>query len=170
MKKALFNKATAMVSDIGRTPFDVPESLEWVDVPDECNDSWRCISGEGEDFAGVRAPTRVDGMGNDDINIMRALGYGKVGMQLDMLFHHTQNGGVVGDADCPWTKHVETVKTSFPKDDPIQFEKNCKEFHAQMEAKTCPDQTTEELNPNAYSVEDLTDVESTMTVDTDLLV
>jgi hypothetical protein len=108
--------------------------MEWVEVPDDCNYSWMVdnVPGEAGDLI-VRPPNfEDDPQMFTAYKVTRAVGYGETGAQLDMMFHHVANGGVIGDANCEWTKHVDAVKTRFPKDDPKACHEQAELFNAEM--------------------------------------
>jgi len=122
MKNALFSGSTAFITDIGVEKFAVDGmDMEWVQVPDEANESWVCIVNEDGSFAEFRAPrysTEPEMFGN--YATARGTSYRPVGEQLDMMYHHVAAGGVIGDENDPWTTHVNLVKGKFPKDNPKQ--------------------------------------------------
>jgi hypothetical protein len=127
MKNAIFCKGTKTTTDLGREEFPVADGMEWVQVPDDANESWITVTNEDGSFKTLRAPD----INNDpqlfaEYGRRRQTAYLDPGDQLDMIYHHLANGGVMGDEADEWTTHINNVKAMYPKDDPQMCHDNAK--------------------------------------------
>lgn len=96
--------------------FEVHPNFQWVDVPDDTTtlDKW-----DVENNVVIKYdPLTVPGFAENAYKVARGIAYKSPGEQLDMLYHElVANGSITTDG--AWFNHIQTVKTTIPKDDPV---------------------------------------------------
>lgn len=93
--------------------FEVHENFQWVDVPDDTTTADSYVDGAVVKFDPLSQP----GFVTDGYRVARAIGYGSLGNQLDMLFHELSTTGTISNSG-PWATHIASIKDAIPKDDP----------------------------------------------------
>lgn len=94
--------------------FEVHESFSWVDVPDDTTTQDTYLEdGTVKKYSVIDDPYFV----TDGYKVARAIGYGSIGDQLDMLYKEIKAVGGISPTG-PWVTHIESIKAAIPKDDP----------------------------------------------------
>lgn len=114
--------------------FEVHESFEWVQCPDQVlNRDWK-YNPEEDSWVEPTIP-------GTEYGIARRVHYGEVGAQLDRIFHATQAGAA--DPLGEWAAEQEKIKAVFPKDNDAytnesnaEIVRRCNAILAQAEAET----------------------------------
>lgn len=118
MKRALISKIEEQricdVVDVGNE-FEVSPDFVWVDVPDDTTTADKFDLQTGR--ITKHDPVQTPGFAENGYKVARAIAYGSVGEQMDMMFKELQATGTLAP-DGPWATHVSTVKSNIPKDDP----------------------------------------------------
>lgn len=118
MKRALLHKLEpgriCEVKNPGEE-FEVHENFYWIDVPDDTSTS--DTYNEEDGTITKWNPLNQELFLTNGYKVARAIAYGDIGNQLDMLFKEIQATGTIS-ADGPWATHIASVKATIPKDDP----------------------------------------------------
>lgn len=85
-------------------------TIVWVDAPDEIQMDWTL---EYSPSKGEMIWVERDGP-HTNSEVARAVAYGQVGAQLDMLYHELRTTGTISQ-DGDWFQHISTVKAIIPK-------------------------------------------------------
>lgn len=118
MKRALLNSLepgrVCEVKDAGEE-FEVAESFQWIDCPDDTTTSHTYNTETGE-FIPFN-PLTLPGFAEHGYKIARMIGYKSIGEQLDMIYKEILATGTIS-ADGQWVQHITSIKEAIPKDDP----------------------------------------------------
>jgi hypothetical protein len=118
MKKALLSKLepgrVCDVCEIGNE-FEVSADFYWVECPDDVTREWT-YDVENSNFNKFDILTQP-GFINDGYRVARAIAYGSIGDQLDMIYKELSSTGTLS-LNGPWAEHVSNVKDQIPKDNP----------------------------------------------------
>lgn len=118
MKKALIsNLEPGRVCDVVEVgqEFETTVDFYWVDCPDDTLTSHTYNQETGE-FKAFNVLEQEDFI-RDGYKVARAIAYGSIGNQLDMIYKEIAATGTVS-ADGAWATMVADVKATIPKDDP----------------------------------------------------
>lgn len=118
MKKALIN-----INEPGRvcevvlpgSEFEVASDFSWIDCPDDTT-THHTYNSETNTFTAFDILTQP-GFAENAYKVARAVAYGGIGDQLDMIFKEIQANGTIS-SNGPWATLISTVKSTIPKDDP----------------------------------------------------
>ena len=118
MKRALIHsEEPGRICDIVEpgAEFEVHPNFTWIDVPDDTTnaDRYNVDTGEVIKYNILEDPVFVQ----NGYMVARAIAYGSLGNQLDMIFKEIQATGSISSTG-PWSTHVQSVKDTIPKDDP----------------------------------------------------
>lgn len=118
MKRALISKMEngriCDIVDIGNE-FEITDDFYWIDVADDVVTSDRYE--ESTKSIIKFDPVKQEGFAENAYKVARAIAYGSVGEQMDMMFKELQATGTISQ-DGAWATHVAKVKADIPKDDP----------------------------------------------------
>lgn len=118
MKRGLISKIEngriCDIVDIGNE-FEITDDFYWIDVEDDTTTSDRYD--QSTNSIVKFDPVKQEGFAENAYKVARAIAYGSVGEQMDMMFKELQATGTLSQ-DGPWATHVAKVKSDIPKDDP----------------------------------------------------
>jgi hypothetical protein len=118
MKRGLISKLEngriCDVVEVG-SEFETTDDFFWVDIADDVTTSERYDLETKEII--YFDPAAHPGFVQNGYLVARAIAYGSVGEQMDMMFKEIQATGTLSP-DGPWATHVAKVKADIPKDDP----------------------------------------------------
>ena len=114
--------------------FEVHENFSWVDVPNDTTTSDRYNDdGTITKFDVLSIP----GFAENAYKVARAIAYGDIGNQLDMLYHELNTTGTISNTG-PWVSHIRSMKANIPKDDPQAVHEWNQAQWAANQANTAP--------------------------------
>lgn len=115
--------------------FEVHSNFQWVDVPDGTTtlDKWDVDNNVVIKYDPLSEP----GFAENAYKVARGIAYQPVGAQLDMLYHElVANGSITTNGT--WFQHIQTVKATIPKDDPVAVHNWNLAYAAAMSANSNP--------------------------------
>jgi len=118
-------------------------SIQWVDAPDEITLDWTL---EWSPAQQTMVWIERDGPFTNN-GVARAVAYGQIGAQLDMLYHELRETGTISQ-DGDWYQHITNVKSMIPRPTPV-VPKTLEEIYAEA-ATTEPG---EDKEPRPSTVE-----------------